>query len=82
MRLQTLRDMARERGIKAVDLVRNREGLPEATPRLSELQMSRRVEPLLSLIATGQVPVPDDMAPAVGRAIERLWTEGNNDASN
>lgn len=47
-------------------------GTQPRDPGLSELQESRRINPLLGLIAQGSVPVAGHEN-AVGRAMERIW---------
>lgn len=66
-RMTLMRDTP-PRGLRALD---RRPEAPDQN-RLSDLQVSRRVEPLLPLIAAGAVPV-DGHEAAVGRAIERVW---------
>lgn len=77
MSLHRVLQQVRERPIRAVELVRKRNEGTLGPKRLSELQLSRRIEPLLPMIDSGEIPIPPDMTPAVERARSRIQEKDN-----
>lgn len=60
---------------RAIAVAREAAG-PPRTARFSDLQVSRRIEPVLGLVATGDIPI-DGHEGGIGRAIERVWERQN-----
>ena len=68
MSLRSVLQNMHERPIRAVRAVQERDEGRIGPPELSELQLSRRLLPILPMLDSGESPVPERLASAVERA--------------
>lgn len=50
---------------------------PVGRTKVSARAMSKRLEPILGLVADGTIPVDETLGKALGIAVERMWGEQN-----